>query len=90
MHAVKQLTTEGKHVRVVSMPCMQLFDEQSEGYKEDVLPNTVRKHNVVETAKPLGWHRFVRLDGDSIAMNHFGASAPGGTCMNEFGFTLKT
>ena len=68
---------------------MELFDEQSDTYKEDVLPNAVRKRLVVEAAESFGWHRFIGLDGDSVTMNRFGASAPGGTCLKEFGFTVE-
>ena len=89
VQAAKQLTTEGKNVRVVSMPCVELFDEQSDAYKEQVLPAAVRKRIVVEAAESFGWHRFIGLDGDSVTMDRFGASAPGGTCMEKFGFTVE-
>jgi transketolase len=88
VQAAKQLNSEGKKVRVVSMPCVELYDEQSDAYKEGVLPNAVRKRIVVEAAETFGWHRFIGLDGDSVTMNRFGASAPGGTCMEKFGFTV--
>ena len=89
VQAAKQLTAEGKNVRVVSMPCVELFDEQSDAYKEQVLPAAVRKRIVVEAAESFGWHRFIGLDGDSVTMDRFGASAPGGTCMEKFGFTVE-
>ena len=89
VQAAKQLTADGKKVRVVSMPCVELFDEQTDAYKEEVLPNAVRKRIVVEAAESFGWHRFIGLDGDSVTMNRFGASAPGGTCLKEFGFTVE-
>ena len=89
VQAAKQLSAEGKKVRVVSMPCVELFDEQSDAYKEQVLPSAVRKRIVVEAAESFGWHRFVGLDGDTITMDRFGASAPGGTCMEKFGFTVE-
>ncbi|QNI52789.1 transketolase [Synechococcus sp. BIOS-E4-1] len=88
VQAAKQLSANGKKVRVVSMPCVELFDEQSDAYKEEVLPSSVRKRIVVEAAESFGWHRFIGLDGDSVTMNRFGASAPGGTCMEKFGFTV--
>ena len=88
VQAAKQLSAEGKKVRVVSMPCVELFDEQSDAYKEQVLPSAVRKRIVVEAAESFGWHRFVGLDGATITMDRFGASAPGGTCMEKFGFTV--
>lgn len=89
VQAAKQLSTEGRRVRVVSMPCVELFEEQSSLYKEEVLPNTVRRRIVVEAAEPFGWHRFIGLDGDSVTMSRFGASAPGDVCMERFGFTVE-
>ena len=59
-------------------------------YNKFLNPETaVRKRIVVEAAETFGWHRFIGLDGDSITMNRFGASAPGGTCMEKFGFTVE-
>lgn len=87
--AAKELTKQGRKVRVVSMPCVELFEEQSSSYKEEVLPSDVRKRIVVEAAETFGWHKYIGLDGDSITMSGFGASAPGGTCMEKFGFTLE-
>ena len=89
VQASKQLNADGKKVRVVSMPCVELFDEQSDTYKEEVLPSAIRKRIIVEAAESFGWHRFIGLDGDSVTMNRFGASAPGGTCMEKFGFTVE-
>ncbi|NBY60306.1 MAG: transketolase [Synechococcaceae bacterium LLD_019] len=89
VQAAKQLTADGRKVRVVSMPCVELFLEQSAAYQEEVLPNAIRKRIVVEAAESFGWHKFIGLDGDSVTMNRFGASAPGGTCMKEFGFTVE-
>ena len=89
MQAAKQLTTEGHKVRVVSMPCVELFEEQPNSYKEEVLPSSIRKWIVVEAAQSFGWHKYIGLDGESVTMNSFGASAPGGTCMEKFGFTVE-
>ncbi len=89
VQAAKKLTMEGKKVRVVSMPCVELFEEQSESYKEEVLPSNIRKRIVVEAAESFGWHKYIGLDGDSVTMNSFGASAPGGLCMEKFGFTVE-
>ena len=89
VQSAKKLTTEGRKVRVVSMPCVELFEEQSESYKEEVLPSTIRKRLVVEAAESFGWHKYIGLDGDSVTMNSFGASAPGGLCMEKFGFTVE-
>ena len=68
---------------------VELFDEQTDAYKKEVLPTTVSKRMVVEAAESFGWHRFIGLDGDSVTMNRFGASAPGGKCLKEFGFTVE-
>ena len=89
VQAAKQLSSEGKQVRVVSMPCVELFEEQSESYKQEVLPSSIRKRIVVEAAESFGWHKYIGLDGDSVTMNSFGASAPGGLCMEKFGFTVE-
>jgi transketolase len=89
VQAAKQLTVDGHKVRVVSMPCVELFLEQSAAYQAEVLPNAVRKRIVVEAAESFGWHKFIGLDGDSVTMNRFGASAPGAICMKEFGFTVE-
>ncbi len=89
VQASKQLSSEGHNVRVISMPCVELFEEQSTEYKEAVLPNSIRKRLVVEAAESFGWHKYIGLDGDSITMGSFGASAPGGTCMEKFGFTVE-
>ena len=87
VEAAKQLTAAGHRVRVVSMPSTELFEEQSPAYQESVLPSAVRKRLVVEAAAPFGWHKYIGLDGDSVTMNRFGASAPGATCLEKFGFT---
>ena len=89
VQAAKKLTSEGKKVSVVSMPCVELFEEQSESYKEEVIPSNIRKRLVVEAAESFGWHKYIGLDGDSVTMSSFGASAPGGLCMEKFGFTVE-
>ncbi len=88
VQAARQLTAAGRRVRVVSMPCVELFVEQAASYQEEVLPSAVRRRLLVEAAESFGWHRFVGLDGDTVTMDRFGASAPGGTCMEKFGFTV--
>ena len=87
--AAQELKTNGIKARVVSMPCVELFEEQSDSYKEQVLPKNIRKRLVVEAAETFGWHKYIGLDGDSITMTSFGASAPGGKCMEKFGFTVE-
>ncbi len=76
----------GKKVRVVSMPCMELFDEQPQEYKESVLPPDVKYRVSIEAASTFGWGKYV-ADGWSFGMDHFGASAPAGVLEKEFGFT---
>jgi transketolase len=82
------LRGEGKQVRVVSMPCWELFDEQDAAYKESVLPKAVTKRLAVEAASSFGWHRFVGTEGDCVTIDRFGASAPGPVCLEKFGFTV--
>ena len=86
--AAAQLRAEGKNVRVVSMPCIELFDEQDAAYKESVLPAACRKRLVVEASSSFGWHKFVGFEGDTVSIDRFGASAPGPVCMEQFGFTV--
>ena len=87
VQAAKQLTAMGHRIRVVSMPSMELFEEQSPAYRDAVFPPAVRKRLVVEAAAAFGWHKYIGLDGDSVTMSRFGASAPGATCLEKFGFT---
>lgn len=84
-----ELLKEGIDVRVVSMPCMDLFEEQSEEYKESVLPKAVRKRVAVEALGDFGWGRYVGLDGVAVTMKGFGASAPAGQLFKKFGFTVE-
>ncbi len=88
INAAEKLKAEGLKVRVVSMPCMELFDQQDEAYKESVLPKSVKKRISVEAGVTYGWERFVGDEGVCIGINTFGASAPGGVVMEKFGFTV--
>jgi transketolase len=85
--AARALAEEGTRVRVVSMPCMELFEAQSGAYREQVLPDAVRARLAIEPGATISWGRWVGLDGDVIGLDHFGASAPGATIFKEFGFT---
>ena len=87
VEAKSQLEKDGIDVRVVSMPCMDLFEQQSDEYKESVLPKTVRKRVAVEALSEFGWGKYVGLDGKVIAMTSFGASAPAGVLFKKYGFT---
>ena len=75
--------------RVVSMPCLDLFEEQSAEYKESVLPKSIRKRLAVEALSGFGLDRYVGLDGKVIAMQGFGASAPQDKLFKKFGFTVE-
>ncbi len=82
------LKEEGIDARVVSMPSFAIFEEQSAEYKESVLPDGVRARLAVEAGSSFGWHKYVGLDGDIIALDRFGASAPGEILFEKFGFTV--
>ena len=86
--AKEVLAKEGVDVRVVSMPCMDLFEEQSAEYKESVLPKNIRARVAVEALIDYGWGKYVGLDGATVTMTGFGASAPANTLFEKFGFTV--
>lgn len=83
------LEAEGTNVRVVSMPCMDLFEQQSKEYRESVLPNAVRKRVAIEALSGFGWDKYVGLDGATVTMSSFGASAPANQLFEHFGFTVE-
>ncbi|MEA3319559.1 MAG: transketolase [Bacillota bacterium] len=87
--AQKALQQEGIHVSVVSMPSWDRFEQQSQEYKNSVLPKDVKKRLGIEMATPLGWERYTGDEGDVLAINGFGASAPGERIMKEYGFTTE-
>ncbi|HHU78455.1 MAG TPA: transketolase [Clostridiales bacterium] len=89
VEAQKVLKEQGIDARVVSMPSWEIFDEQTEEYKEKVLPKSVTARLGVEAASSFGWHKYVGLDGDTVTMDSFGASAPAGILFKEFGFTVE-
>ena len=76
-------------IRVVSMPCMDLFEEQSAEYKESILPKNVRKRVAIEALGDFGWGKYVGLDGATVTMKGFGASGPAGKLFEHFGFTVE-
>jgi transketolase len=86
VEAAKQLAAKGTRVRVVSMPCWEFYDDQPDDYKESVLPNKIRKRLAIEAGAPMGWHKYVGLDGDVHGIQRFGASAPYKQIQKEFGF----
>ncbi len=87
MDAAKELTGKGKKVRVVSMPSTNVFDAQSDEYKESVLPSAVTARVAVEAGVTYAWGQYVGLKGKVIGLNRFGESAPAGQLFKEFGFT---
>jgi transketolase len=87
--AYELLTAEGRKVRVVSMPCWEIFDRQSAAYRESVLPSAVTARISVEAAATMGWSQYVGPAGKMIAMRSFGASAPLKDVMKHFGFTAE-
>ena len=89
LEAKEILAKEGKDVRVVSMPCMDLFEKQSDEYKESVLPKAVRARVAVEAGSDFGWGKYVGLDGATVCMEGFGASAPANLLFEKFGFTKE-
>jgi len=89
VQAAEQLRGEGKKVRVVSMVCWEIFQDQDEAYRESVLPKAVKKRISVEAGVTFGWCRYVGDEGIAIGIDTFGASAPGPVCMERFGFTVE-
>ena len=89
IEAKEVLAKEGVDVRVVSMPCMDIFEKQALEYKEKVLPKAVRARVAVEALSEFGWGKYVGLDGKTVCLDRFGASAPADVLFKEFGFTTE-
>ena len=89
MGAQKLLKEQGVDARVVSMPCMELFDKQDAAYRESVLPAAVRARVAVEAGATMPWYKYVGLDGAVIGLDHYGASAPAKLLFEQFGFTAQ-
>lgn len=87
--AAKKLTEEGKKVRLVSMVCWELFEEQTQDYKNSVLPPSVTARVSVEAGVKLGWERYLGLEGVHVGVDRFGASAPGPVLFKEYGITTE-
>ena len=87
--AKAELAKEGVDVRVVSMPCMDIFEEQPNEYKEKILPKNVRARVAVEALIDYGWGKYVGLDGKCVCMTGFGASAPAAALFKKYGFTTE-
>ncbi|HKJ83102.1 MAG TPA: transketolase [Mariprofundaceae bacterium] len=88
MDAQAKLVEQGRKVRVVSIPCSEIFDAQDAAYRESVLPASVTKRAAVEAGVTDFWHKYVGLEGKVIGLNRFGESAPAGELFKEFGFTV--
>jgi transketolase len=89
LHAGRALAEQGRSVRVVSMPCMELFEGQTQDYRDEVLPPSVRARLAVEAGATMSWWKWVGLDGDVLGVDRFGASAPGPIVLEELGFTSE-
>jgi transketolase len=82
------LRQRGLRVRLVSMPSWEIFEQQEAAYRDSVLPRAVKARLAVEAASSFGWERWVGTDGDVVSVDRFGASAPGGVVLKEYGFTV--
>ncbi|MCH4443232.1 transketolase [Staphylococcus haemolyticus] len=89
IEVAKDLDKQGKGVRVVSMPNWFAFEQQSEEYKESVIPKEITKRVAIEMASPLGWHKYVGTEGKVIGIDQFGASAPVDLVVEKYGFTKE-
>ena len=87
MSAADKLKSENISARVVSMPCMEIFEEQSDDYKEYVLPKKVSARVAVEAGCSMPWYKYVGINGELVTIDHFGVSAPAKVLTTEFGFT---
>jgi transketolase len=89
VEAQKALAGEGIHVSVISMPSWDRFEQQTQEYKESVLPKSVKKRLGIEVGTSFGWHKYTGDEGDVLAIDTFGASAPGEKIMEEYGFSVN-
>jgi transketolase len=88
MESAKALESEGVKVRVVSMPCIEVFEQQSEAYKNKVLPKSVKRRVAVEAGVTMPWYKYVGLNGKVIGLDTFGESGKPEVLMQKFGFTV--
>jgi transketolase len=89
LKARETLTAKGTPTRVVSMPCWEFFEEQSEKYKQSVLPLNIKARLAIEAGVSLGWHKYVGQQGDTLSVDRFGASAPAEDVFRDYGFTVE-
>ena len=88
LEAREQLQKDGIPTRVVSMPCTELFEEQTQDYRDEVLPPSITARLAIEAAVRQGWDRYVGSKGDVICLDRFGASAPGDVALKNLGFNV--
>ena len=89
MEAQKELEAKGTATRVVSIPSWELFDEQPQEYKDEVLPPDVTSRLSIEAGSPIGWEKYVGDKGDIVGITTFGASAPANIMFEKYGFTVS-
>jgi transketolase len=89
VEAEKQLAEKGLHARIISVPCMELFEKQSDTYKTALIPKHVTARVAIEAGIDMGWHKYLGSHGKFVGMSSYGASAPGATCFEKFGFTAE-
>lgn len=89
VEAKKELMEKGFDIRVVSMPCMDIFEQQSDEYKEKILPQTVEKRLVVKAGSSICWGKYLGFKGKSVTIDTFGASAPANVLFKKYGFTVE-
>lgn len=89
VEAKKELMEKGFDIRVVSMLCMDIFEQQSDEYKEKILPQTVEKRLVVEAGSSICWGKYLGFKGKSVTIDTFGASAPANVLFKKYGFTVE-
>src|SRR5665213_872783 len=89
LEASAELNKQDVTTRVVAMPCWELFEQQSQEYKDSVLPPTIKKRLAIEAASSFGWRQYIGEQGDIISIDEFGDSAPGAVMMEKFGFTIN-
>lgn len=88
MEAAEVITTKGQKVRVVSFPCVELFEAQDEGYKESVIPRDCKKLVAIEAGSTIGWYKYIGRDGLAIGIDRFGASAPAKEMAQHYGMNV--
>jgi len=88
LEAREQLQKDGVPTRVVSMPCVELFEDQSQAYRDEVLPPSITARLAIEAGVRQGWDRYVGPKGDVVCLDRFGASAPGDIALKSLGFNV--